>query len=64
MGDDDNDIEIANDADNAFIVQPCSESMKSYINSNIKKDKLVTSNERMYHNSTINLLQTIKYMLN
>jgi len=63
MGDDDNDIECANDSDNAFIVNPCSESMKSFfINSN-KKDKLIISNE-LYHKSSIHLLQTIKYMIN
>lgn len=32
MGDDDNDIEIADAADIAFIMQPCSENMRRYVN--------------------------------
>jgi len=62
MGDDDNDIEIADNSTKAFIVEPCSESMKLYINENIHTNKIVLSN-KTYHEATINLLQIIHSLL-
>lgn len=62
LGDDDNDIEIASDSTKAFIVEPCSESMKQFIYENMDTNRLVISN-KTYHEATINLLQIIHSLL-
>jgi hypothetical protein len=59
MGDDDNDIEIANNSTKAFIVEPCSESMQQFVREKIHLNEVIVSN-KLYHEATINLLQIIQ----
>jgi len=59
MGDDDNDIEIANNSTKAFIVEPCSESMQQFVREKIHLNEVIVSN-KLYHEATINLLQIMQ----
>ena len=62
MGDDDNDIEIANNSTKAFIVEPCSESMQQFVKENLDSNKVILSN-KLYHEATISLLQIIQGLI-